>query len=522
MDLPDLSWQEHVVQKWGGLPPEIKHNFISLQEVDAVFKFAAELTTHEDVDFLHGVAKGGPCVQKDSAEAALCREQGNGSFKIRDYAGATLHYSQSSEQLSLCYANRSASLYRLQRYQHGYPPHLRHKLEERREQCLGQLSAGPGEEGTASTSQRDHGVADATAQISPHVSVRFHREKGRHLVATEGIAAGGLIMVDRPYSCVLIPGTGELKRKPGRRENRKVATFGTQDWRCHRCLCETVSAVPCERCSYSRYCSDACRHLAWEEHHRWECPIGAELSVTGLMSQLALRVVLKAGWENVQRARERTPGAKGLSHSKCSDNDADNGGLPSALHANDSYVSVYRLLHHLSHQSPELRFLCAVTVATLYLKLRRRGRRLCLGAAPDPGLGRTTANRTEARRMGGNTRAGTQNTVCWEVLLNHACLPNTSLAFSAPDPRPAGSVAGGDAGPPRGVSVAVRAAVDIAAGQEILHCYGPHSSRMPKAERQRLLLDQYYFQCGCEACTQQKQQQPGPPGWPEHHGLQCD
>jgi len=256
---------------------------------------------------------------------------------------------------------------------HGYPPHLRHKLEERREQCLGQLSADPGEEGTTSTSQHDHGVADATAQMSPHVSVRFHREKGRHLVATEGIAAGGLIMVDRPYSCVLIPGTGELKRKPGRRENRKFVTFGTQDRRCHRCLCETVNAVPCERCSYSRYCSDACRHLAWEEHHRWECPIGAELSVTGLMSQLALRVALKAGRENVQRAREQTTGAEGLSRSTCSDNDADNGGLPSALHAGDSYVSVYRLLHHLSRQSPELRFLCAVTVATLCLKLRRAG-----------------------------------------------------------------------------------------------------------------------------------------------------
>jgi len=45
MDLPDLAWQEHVAQKWSGLSPEIKHSFISLQEVDAVFKFAAELTT---------------------------------------------------------------------------------------------------------------------------------------------------------------------------------------------------------------------------------------------------------------------------------------------------------------------------------------------------------------------------------------------------------------------------------------------------------------------------------------------
>ena len=42
-------------------------------------------------------------------------------------------------------------------------------------------------------------------------------------------------------------------------------------------------------------------------------------------------------------------------------------------------------------------------------------------------------------------------------LLNHACRPNTSLEFS-----PGGG----------GVTLSVRAAEDIASGQEILHCYG--------------------------------------------------
>lgn len=49
---------------------------------------------------------------------------------------------------------------------------------------------------------------------------------------------------------------------------------------------------------------------------------------------------------------------------------------------------------------------------------------------------------------------------------------------------------------------------------------GPHSSRILKAERQRVLLDQYFFRCGCEACTQQQLLDPA--GCPEHHGLQCD
>ena len=269
--------------------------------------------------------------------------------------------------------------------QHGYPPHLRPKLEGRRGQCLGRLSEGGGAEPKDSggkdgphddPSPSEHRVVasgDPGAQISPCVSVYFHPEKGRHLVATEGVAAGGLIMVDQPYSCVLVPGTEALKGKPGRRNQVEAASFGTEDRRCHRCLRETLSALPCEGCCYSRYCSEACRQGAREEHHRWECPVGAELAVTGLMSQLALRVALKAGWENVQRARKsvteresygpKLPGGVSVDASPATDEG----------HPSDVYVSVYRLLHHLGRQSPELRFLCAVTIATLFLMLRRAG-----------------------------------------------------------------------------------------------------------------------------------------------------
>ena len=267
--------------------------------------------------------------------------------------------------------------------QHGYPPHLRPKLEGRREQCLSRLSEGPrgvaepidsgGKDGPhvdPSPSEHVHRVVASggpEAQISPGVSVYVQPEKGRHLVATEGMAAGGLIMVDRPYSCVLVPGTEALKGKPGRRNDAKAAAFGTEERRCHRCLCETWGPLPCEGCCYSRYCSQACRRAAWEEHHRWECPIGAELAATGVMSQLALRVALRAGRENVQRARESV-------REQESSGDSDDAAPPTDQgRPSDDYVSVYRLLHHLGRQSQELRFLCAVTVATLFLKLRRAG-----------------------------------------------------------------------------------------------------------------------------------------------------
>ncbi|KAG8590184.1 hypothetical protein GDO81_006671 [Engystomops pustulosus] len=48
----------------------------------------------------------------------------------------------------------------------------------------------------------------------------------------------------------------------------------------------------------------------------------------------------------------------------------------------------------------------------------------------------------------------------------------------------------------------VRANRAIRKGEEVLHCYGPHKLRMNFAKRQKLLKDQYFFTCECEACTQ--------------------
>lgn len=58
-----------------------------------------------------------------------------------------------------------------------------------------------------------------------------------------------------------------------------------------------------------------------------------------------------------------------------------------------------------------------------------------------------------------------------------------------------------------------------------LYPAGPHSSRMATQERRRLLLEQYSFQCQCEACTlQQGQEEKDAAG--EHNNpleskLQC-
>ncbi|XP_045896702.1 SET and MYND domain-containing protein 4 [Micropterus dolomieu] len=585
MDLPCPQWQEHVAEKWTGLDPELKEHFTSLLEIDDVFKCSLTLTTQDDLDFLQSISAG-HSVQKHTEQAAKCRERGNSSFKTRDYTAAALHYSQGicfapqrSEQLSLCYANRSAALYHLQHYQeslddidkaliNGYPSHLLHKLEDRRTQSLKHLSVDQKvKEVHHNPALESHKGPDRVKKASfgllkfgicPQAAVGFSLEKGRHLVAAERIAAGEVILNDRPYSCVLIPGMEEVKGKEGRQNTERGELFGMEHRRCHRCLTETLCLVPCEGCSYSRYCSTSCQRDAWEEHHRWECLLGADLTVMGVMSQLALRVTLKAGLKNIQMATDAIRDKHTKSESSCQNRESSDSYPCHTSYYGDSYLSVFHLLHHLNRHSPELRFLCAVTVATLYLKLSKAG--------PPPAswdLSRPSgANGLSPEEKGGivnwsselwllgsavlrhvlQLRCNAQAIVTLQdtgaanspvqssreiriataifptiSLLNHSCCPNTSLVLSTGTNSDlladlSESVAELTS-TAHGVIATVRAAKVITPGQEILHCYGPHSSRMATQERRRLLQEQYYFLCQCEACTlQQPEQEEGTEG----------
>uniref|UniRef100_A0A1A7WL94 Protein-lysine N-methyltransferase SMYD4 n=1 Tax=Iconisemion striatum TaxID=60296 RepID=A0A1A7WL94_9TELE len=539
MDLPDPQWQDYVALKWNSLDPELKEKFSSLVEVDDVFTFALSLTKQNDLDFLQSVSTG-HLVKKDPEEAAKSRERGNSSFKAKHYKAAALHYSQGicfapqcSEQLSLCYANRSAALYHLQSYQEclgdinralksGYPTHLLHKLQDRRGLCLNHLAGRENKSRDAwDESASGGGLRFGTC---PKVSVGHSVEKGRHLVAGQCVAAGEVILIDRPYSCVLIPG-----KRGGE------AAFGTEQRRCHWCLAETLCPVPCEGCSYSRYCSAACQRAAWEEHHRWECPLGADLTAMGVMAHLALRVTLKAGLENIQEARRPI-------------RDEQKDLSPSS----DSYRSVFYLLTHLNHHSTALRFLCAVTIATLFLKFSRgvslpdswRIREPSSSDGPNKEEGGAEGSselwevgsaalrhmlqlRCNAQAITSLLDTGAENSQVQSTqevrvataifptlsLLNHSCSPNTSLVFSTGTTADlCGSDESADIceGLPevrreaRSVTVTVRAARVIKPQQEVLHCYGPHSSRMVTQVRQRLLQEQYYFLCQCEACSLQK------------------
>ncbi len=117
----------------------------------------------------------------------------------------------------------------------------------------------------------------------------------------------------------------------------------------------------------------------------------------GVMSHLALRVTLKAGLKNIHMARDPIRDKHTKSEPSCLNQESSHSSACHSSYYGDSYLSVFHLLHHLSRHSPELRFLCAITVATLYLKLSK--------AAPPPpswDLGKPSVEKSQTPdRVGG-------------------------------------------------------------------------------------------------------------------------
>ncbi|KAL4608447.1 SET and MYND domain-containing protein 4 [Arapaima gigas] len=603
MDLPCSEWQRHVEKKWNQLPSSLKANFASLTEVDAIFAVVQSRVDCHDVAFLSHVSKGYQR-QKDSGLAGALRERGNASFRTRDYATAARYYSQGvcnaafdSDQLALCYANRSAALFHLHLYResledirraldHDYPAHLQQKLLERRQLCLSRLGKPAAEEGGGPDSKgemlhRTEGEGTEFPHLSPKVLLCISPEKGRHLVARECISPGEVVLEERAFGCVLIPGTDFGPRtKKATEVGVQEGVFGTEDLHCHHCLRQVQNPVPCPGCSYARYCGEECQQEAWQGHHCWECPVAPDLQVLGVLAHLALRIALRAGFDTAKQVRahlvrpSKTVGcvttessdARGATNSQDSKTSANSEqGCSNSLDPplDGSYLCVHHLLPHVSGQAPTLRFLCAVTAAALCQRLREKASlpsswRPAARSRSGPGsrdeenwspqlsmLGcvvlrhilqlRCNAQAVTVLRDSGETQSAVSSvrevriaTAVFPTLslLNHSCRPNTSITFGTGAAevrtlRADAALGVWSDSPPGAVTVTVRTTQTVASGQELQHCYGPRCSRMPAEERQRVLLEQYFFLCQCEACSQDLGWEGKGEGRATAPGLQC-
>ncbi|KAK1800347.1 hypothetical protein P4O66_005581 [Electrophorus voltai] len=534
MDLPCPEWMKHVEEKWTRLGSAKRESFSLLADIDEIYRYGQSQVKQDDVEVLLRISErydGNKCAES----ATRCREQGNRSFKLKDYKSAALYYSKGvsyagnkTEQLSLCYANRSAALFHLGLYKEclediqraldeGYPSRLQCKLTNRHTQCVNKLqkhelcNASSLKQHTPQTDEKKNSITELSAAVSVH----FTPEKGRHLLVAENKSAGEVVVEDEAFSLVLIPSD---------EQHMKAHVFGTQHIHCHHCLLQTLSPVPCQDCSYACYCGPTCRREAWKQYHRWECPSGSQLLTLGVLAHLALRVALKAGLKEVQRARESHNNSEASNSESGSCGESYLGSLSeqskgvspvsrcsecsehSSCYHGRLYLGIYSLLPHVLQHPPSLRFLLALTMATLCQSMKDVGPETWSCNEQEGGnrhewpdqsmLGavalrhmmqlRCNAQAVTAIRDKEDSSLAVQSsrevrlaTALFPILslLNHSCCPNTSISFhlglSSAEPSSLGSST-------PGVAVSIRTCRDVEAGQELLHCYG-HLVLLPQA-----------------------------------------
>ncbi|XP_044286543.1 SET and MYND domain-containing protein 4 [Varanus komodoensis] len=591
MDLPVEKWKVYVSQKWTSLEPSLKEKLLCPTSLKDNFLAFLTLLQPEDEEYLLSLSryysvKKDPALALSCKEAGneMFRKKEYRTAAVL-YSRALSHTETGSPEMAICYANRSAALFHLGQFEdsledirwaeeEGYPDRLYTKILLRKAECLlslgkfkeaadalsfvenkmsvdqslkatghqlllsklNQLKVKAGKENSSSVcrpavpgqAQRPLEPWEKSDRIpcaSPSVCLSFSTRKGRQLVAAREILPGEILVREEAFVSVLHPGESFLLR--GSAEAVLCWQLASKDLHCHRCLKGALALVPCQGCSYAKYCSPGCARLAWESYHRKECPLGGLLLALGVFCHASLRAVLVADCAElsalVAQSREEgtvEPGAE--AHAPRAATERAPAPIP-GCDADGRYCSAYKaafsLLTHTEKHSPEFRFLCGLSVAALCRRLGDVGLEASIpgkdmsedqeepsAALVPPALSvlgeamlrhmlqlQCNAQAVTVLRASGSEDklvASSEQvrlaTAIFPVvsLLNHSCDPNTSVTFSCS-------------------TAEVRALQPIARGQEILHCYGPHRRRMGAAERRRRLLAQYFFECRCPACLEE-------------------
>ena len=152
-----------------------------------------------------------------------------------------------------------------------FSSHLKPEIEKRKSECLDMMGIIPDAEITTqySLSSLAGGYHPDFPQLSSFVDIG---DKG--IVATKDFGVGDIVLIEKPFGIFL--------------EKEFLDTH------CFECGRKIIAAVPCDRCSKVRYCSDACRSESWESDHRIGCPAMNLLLDTGYPNSV-FRTVTKFG-----------------------------------------------------------------------------------------------------------------------------------------------------------------------------------------------------------------------------------
>ncbi|KAF7417970.1 hypothetical protein HZH68_000623 [Vespula germanica] len=485
-------------------------------------------------------------VSKNLIDSVQFREQGNKLFRtnrlngykcikaIELYTRSIAYANPSSEELALAYANRSAVLLKIHKYElsiqdidralvFNHSDELKVKLYVRKVECLISIGESSVKEDYKNAlywlnklpsnnpnkkyfqlklqylyQQLKRGLKKNKEKQQPKnlhrkiksrnvevpyasdaVAIEYNDTYGRHIVATRDISPGEVIAIEKPYSSLLRP--------------TNIYTH------CSNCLEVSLASIPCDHCVYAMYCSEKCKLENWKKYHDVECSI---ISILFMISDyvkfdlFSIRITIQAIKESKsfktlrkwikQVDESKDPRTKGFSSDM-------------KLHG-DRYISVYSLVTNTKH-----RFICDLfkkTVDSSLLLYILATNTLIFGNKLEPKIS-ALLNNEDAILIGGlilrhqqmipnNVHSFTEEygldarergivVMPFYSLFNHSCNSNV-VRYS------------------RAKEMVMCALYPIKKGEQLFDNYGKHYAIIQQINRQNNFLRQYFFLCKCTAC----------------------
>lgn len=369
---------------------------------------------------------------------------------------------EDSVQLAICFANRSAALYKLNEFddalkqialavEYGYPADKLDKLIKRKQLCLDAIEnriEQEREQMSTFEEKLNQFNCNQSKLFGFTSNVDCYAINGyRGVRATSKLDRGDIVSVQQPYVSVLNRSNYELH--------------------CYNCFASlrNHTKFPCRQCTQVFYCNSNCEATSFDSVHKYEC---CYIDLINLCDNffyppmIALRTVLntdKQVLKDTIRDRNQPVDHTTLNYGLVFDlvtheRDCSDYSLPAAL-----------MLSFLS----QIGFVNDEELTTISKLLLRHIQQCQVNAL-------RIFNDNNTIELG----CGLFSTFS---LINHSCRPNLSIKF-------------------RGTKLILIANRDIEPGEELFISYGVDETTSSRVARKQYLKNNYFFDCSCVACRE--------------------
>lgn len=315
--------------------------------------------------------------------------------------------------------------------------------------------------------------------IDECVDIVYTKKKGRYCVTTRDVEPGECLFTEKPYCSILLP--------------------EFQCYFCEVCFKKLYNDIdetfhyfniqPCSECPSVIYCSEICKDKA--SFHKYECKYMEDVMYNLGIAHLAYRIVNTTNFEILTNYAS-------VNLDKVEDLNnyfrAENEGV---------YEQVYRLLTHEEETHIDDLFKYALTSVLLgkhYMKCLNNFNKTDLKLVSSLVLRHLLQTICNAHAITGLQDENNENLITNDreqvryataiypkvSLLNHSCDSNILSSFKKDTNL-----------------IVIKSSRKIGKNEEIYNCYGPHYLKMNLFERRQSLLEQYRFECDCNACLTQ-------------------